>query len=64
MGKLEFPTLEALGDKKILAALDKYGAQTRLNMAEAPIIEFFGEAQATKLMAMMTKFLKFALTFA
>jgi len=63
VGKLEFPTLEALGDKKILAALDKYGAQTRLNMAEAPIIEFFGEAQATKLMAMMTKFLKFALTF-
>ena len=63
VGKMEFPSLEALGDKRILSALDKYSAQTRLNMSEAPVIEFFGETQATKLMAIMTKFLKFALTF-
>ncbi|MBE7084776.1 MAG: transcription-repair coupling factor [Clostridiales bacterium] len=63
VGKMEFPSLEALGDKRILSALDKYSAQTRLNMSEAPVIEFFGESQATKLMAVMTKFLKFALTF-
>ncbi len=62
-GSLEFPTLEALGDKRIFAAMDKYGGKTRLNMTEAPVIEFFGEAQATKLMALMTNFLKFALTF-
>ena len=63
IGRLEFPTLESLGDKRILAALDKYAAQTRLNMAEAPVVEFFGESQTTKMMALMTKFLKFALTF-
>ncbi len=63
VGSLEFPSLEALGDKRILAAIDKYASKTRLNMTEAPVIEFFGEAQATKLMALMTNFLKFALTF-
>ncbi len=63
VGKLEFPTLETLGDKKILSALDKYPTQTRLNMTEAPVVEFYGEAQSMKLMALMTKFLKFALTF-
>ncbi len=63
VGSLEFPTLDALGDKRILAALDKYGAKTRLNMTTAPVIEFFGEAQTTKLMALMTNFLKFASTF-
>ena len=64
VGKLEFPTLESLGNKRILAALDKYAAQTRLNMTEAPVIEFFGEPQSLKMMAIMTKFLKFALSFA
>jgi transcription-repair coupling factor (superfamily II helicase) len=63
IGSLEFPSLEALGDERILAALDKYNNQVRLNMSEAPVIEFFGRAKATDLMAEMTKFLKFALTF-
>lgn len=62
-GALEFPSLEALGDKRILAALDKYKKSVRLNMAEAPVVEFFGKREATDLMAEMTKFLKFALTF-
>ncbi len=64
VGSLEFPSLEALGDMRILAAMDKYAHQVRLNMSEAPVIEFFGKRESTELMAEMTKFLKFALTFA
>ncbi len=64
VGALEFSSLEALGDKRILAAMDKYDGKVRLNMAEAPVVEFFGYKDNTLLMAEMTKFLKFALTFA
>ncbi|MBQ8428802.1 MAG: transcription-repair coupling factor [Clostridia bacterium] len=64
VGALEFPSLETLGDKRILAALDKYAKNVRLNMSEAPVIEFFGHKEGTVLLAEMTKFLKFALTFA
>ena len=63
VGALEFPSLEALGDPRLLAAMDKYRASVRLNMSEAPIIEFFGYRENRILMAEMTKFLKFALTF-
>ena len=63
VGALEFPSLEALGDKRILAALDTYKTGVRLNMAEAPVLEFFGGKDSVDLMAGMTKFLKFALTF-
>ncbi len=63
VGGLEFPTLEALGDKRVLAAMDKYQKCVRLNMTEAPVIEFFGKRDPAELMAGMTKFLKFALTF-
>jgi transcription-repair coupling factor (superfamily II helicase) len=64
IGALEFPSLQALGDKRILAAMDKYKACVRLNMTEAPVIEFFGRRDSAELMAEMTKFLKFASTFA
>lgn len=63
VGALEFPSLETLGDKRIQAAMDKYRERVRLNMSEAPVVEFFGRREATDLMAEMTKFLKFALTF-
>ena len=63
VGSLEFPSLESIGDKRILAALDKYGEKVRLNMSDAPVIEFFGRRDAADLMAEMSKFLKFALTF-
>ena len=63
VGSLEFPSLESLGDKRVQAALDKYADQTRLNMTEAPVIEFFKGRDAAELMAQMTKFLKFARTF-
>ncbi len=64
VGALELPSIELLGDKRIQAAMDKYGAHVRLNMSEAPVVEFFGYKDSTLLMAEMTKFLKFALTFA
>ena len=63
VGALEFPSLEALGDKRILSAMDKYASHVRLNMSEAPVIEFFDYKDSTVLMAEMTKFLKFSLTF-
>ncbi len=64
VGALEFPSLQALGEKGILAAMDKYEGKVRLNMSEAPVVEFFGKRDGAELMAEMTKFLKFALTFA
>ena len=64
VGALELPSLQSLGDKRIQAAMDKYQGRVRLNMSEAPVIEFFGRREASELMAEMTKFLKFALTFA
>ena len=63
VGALEFPTIESFADERITAALDQYAQITRLNMAETPTIEFFGKRDAAELMAEMTKFLKFALTF-
>ena len=63
VGALEFPTIESFADERITAALDQYAQITRLNMTEAPTIEFFGKRDAAELMAEMTKFLKFALTF-
>jgi transcription-repair coupling factor (superfamily II helicase) len=63
IGALTFPSLSALGDERILAAMDKYKSVVRLNMSEAPVIEFFGKQKSTDLMAEMTKFLKFAITF-
>ena len=64
VGALEFPSLDSLGDERIQAALDKYQGRVRLNMSEAPVMEFFGRREPTDLMAEMTKFLKFASTFA
>ena len=64
VGSLEFPSLESFRDKRIIAAMDKYAHEVRLNMSEAPVIEFFGPSDSAELMAEMTKFLKFASTFA
>ena len=63
LGSLEFSSLQTLGDKRLQAAMDRYARNVRLNMTEAPVLEFFGFKDNTILMAEMTKFLKFALTF-
>jgi transcription-repair coupling factor (superfamily II helicase) len=64
VGALEFSSIEILGDKRIQAALDKYQGETRLVMSAAPVLEFAKSKDSTSLMEKMTKFLKFALTFA
>ena len=64
VGALEFSSIEILGDKRIQAALDKYKDETRLVMSAAPVLEFEKTNDSTTLMEKMTKFLKFALTFA
>jgi len=64
VGSLEFSGIETLGDKRVQAAMDKYAKNVRLNMTEAPVVEFFGYKENVTVMAEMTKFLKFALTFA
>ena len=63
VGSLQFPSVEVLGKKGILAAVEKYKSCVRLNMSSAPVVEMFGFKSHTQLMAEMTKFLKFALTF-
>ena len=63
VGSLELPSLQTLGDDRIQAAMDKYAGKVRLNMTAAPVIEFFGRSEPREMMAEMTKFLKFALTF-
>ncbi len=64
VGALEFPSLQSFGDKRIVGAMDKYEGETRLNMTEAPVLEFVKGRDSSELMAKMTKFLKFASTFA
>ena len=44
--------------------MDEYKGKIRLYMRANPVIEFFGRGNNADLMAEMTKFLKFALTFA
>ncbi len=63
VGSLQFPSVDVLGKKGVLAAVERYQASARLNMSTAPVVEMFGYKTHTHLMAEMTKFLKFALTF-
>ena len=62
--KEEFSSLDILGDARIQGAMDKWRNRVRLNMSEAPVVEFFAVHEPRDLMAEMTKFLKFASTFA
>ena len=64
MGALEFSSLEILGDARIQGAMDKWRNRVRLNMSEAPVIEFIAKQEPRDLMVEMTNFLKFASTFA
>ena len=62
-GSLELPSLNALGDRRLTAALDKYAGRVTLSMAKVPLIVFPAAATPSKTMLGMTKFLKFALSF-
>ena len=63
-GALEFPSLAALGDRGLGAAMEKYAGQVGLDMTSAPVITFRPQADGGKTMILMTKFLKFARSFA
>jgi len=62
-GSFELPSINSLQDKRLSAALDKYGRSVTLSMAKAPLIIFAPRSTPAKTMLDMTKFLKFALSF-
>lgn len=63
-GCLELPSINSLQDARLNAALDKYKGKVKLSMAKAPQIIFLPHSNPAKTMLEMTKFLKFALSFA
>lgn len=63
-GALEFAELSALSDKKLSAAMDKYRGTVSLDMTSAPVLRFPSRGDGGKTLLLMTKFLKFAATFA
>ena len=63
-GVLELPSINALKNAGLKAALDKYSDRTSLSMAQAPLIKFRPRKNPAKTMLDMTKFLKFASSFA
>ena len=63
-GAVEFTDLNALGTDRIAAAMEKYGSVVTLDMTSAPVLRFKSYGDGGKTMVQMTKFLKFAATFA
>ena len=63
-GAMELPSINTLKDERLKAALDKYSGRVKLSMAKAPLIIFEPYRNPSKTMLEMTKFLKFAISFA
>ncbi len=63
-GALEFSGLNALGDSRLSASMEKYKSYLSLDMTSAPVLRFRNAGDGGKTMVLMTKFLKFAATFA
>ncbi len=63
-GALEFSSLSSLGDKGLAAAMEKFAGSVGLDMTSAPVVTFRPQADGGKTMILMTKFLKFARSFA
>ena len=63
-GCLELPSLNVLQDERLSAAIEKYRREVTLSMTKSPQIVFAPAPSQTKTMLIMTKFLKFASTFA
>ncbi len=62
-GEAELPSLNALNDERLSAAMDGYKGRVTLSMARAPVLAFKAGATPTKTMLEMTKFFKFAVSF-
>lgn len=63
-GALELPSVNSLKDNRLAAALDRYSGGVKLSMAKVVQIVFAPQPSQTKTMLVMTKFLKFASSFA
>lgn len=63
-GMLELPSVNSLKNEGLKCALDKFASITSLSMAKVPLIIFKPHSNPAKTMLDMTKFLKFALSFA
>ncbi|MDE6557603.1 MAG: transcription-repair coupling factor [Clostridia bacterium] len=63
-GVLELPSVNSLKDVRLSAALEKYGSGVKLSMAKSVQMVFAPQGSQTKTMLGMTKFLKFASSFA
>ncbi len=62
-GAMEFSSLSVLGDKRLIAAMEKYKGDLSLDMTSAPVLKFRFKGDGGKTMIFMTKFLKFAISF-
>ena len=60
---LEFASLQALGNKKLNGAMDAYSSEIQVSMTNLPRINFRPQSNPAASMLMMTKFLKFAVSF-
>ncbi len=63
-GRVEFASLDALGSEKMAAAMETFKGKFRLEMTTSPALAFPFLGDGGKTMVRMTKFLKFAATFA
>lgn len=63
-GAFEFSSLAQLRDDRLSAAMEKYKSRIGLDMTVAPTLRFYPLADGAKTLVEMTKFLKFAATFA
>ncbi len=63
-GRLEFASLDAFGSEKMAAAMEAFKGKFRLEMTTSPALFFPLSGDGGKTMVRMTKFLKFAVTFA
>ena len=63
-GALEFADLSALSEERIMSALEKYRGIVSLDMTSAPVLRFPPKGDGGGTMVQMTRFLKFAATFA
>lgn len=60
---LEFPSIDSFVDERLRKAIDKYKEYVKISMTKAPMLVFESGKNMTKTMSVMTKFLKFALSF-
>ncbi len=62
-GRLEFASLNTLGEEKLAAAMEAFKGKFRLEMTTSPALAFPFLGDGSRTMVQMTKFLKFAATF-